>query len=267
MIMSKDKRLWSVYKHTSPSGKVYIGVAKDIKHRWRNNGSGYKGSTRIWYAIQKYGWNNFDHEIVAENLTRQDACDMEIALIKKYKSTDPSCGYNLTDGGQHGTLSRESIDKLRASLMGHPVSDEVRAKLSKSHKIPLICIETHEVFGSAREIAHKMGLCYSSVLKAANGRQDTCGGFHFAKLSDYEKGQAKRFSPSPVSYTKVRCITTGEKFDNICDASRKTGLSRRAISYACNGTHKTCGKMQWEFINDQKTKDTPFVQNDNKNKE
>ena len=84
MITSKDDRLWSVYKHTSPSGKVYIGIAKDVRHRWRNNGNGYRGSTRIWYAIQKYGWDNFLHEIVAENLTRDEACEMEIALIKKH---------------------------------------------------------------------------------------------------------------------------------------------------------------------------------------
>ena len=248
MITSKNERLWSVYKHTSPSGKVYIGIAKDVRHRWRNNGSGYRGSTRIWYAIQKYGWDKFLHEIVATDLTRQEACDMEIALIGKYKSTDPNFGYNLTAGGQHGTLSQTSVEKLRASMMGHPVSDKVRAILSESRKIPLICIETQEVFASAKEVTDKMGFCYSSVLKAARGQQDTCGGFHFAWLSDYEKGQMKKFSPSPVVYSKVRCVTTGEEFDNVSDASRKTGLSRRSISYACNGIHKTCGNMQWEFI-------------------
>ena len=254
MITNKDTRLWSVYKHTSPSGKVYIGIAKDVKHRWRNNGSGYKGSTRIWYAIQKYGWDNFNHEIVAKNLTRQEACDMEILLIKKYKSTDSNYGYNLTTGGQHGTLSPESIEKLRASLKGHPVSDKVRAILAECNKIPLICIETQEVFASAKDVADRMGLCRTSVSKAARGQQDTCGGFHFAWLSDYEKGQIKQFTPSPTLYTKVRCVTTGEEFDNICEASRKTSLSRRGISYACNGVHKTCGKMQWEFINKEEIK-------------
>ena len=257
MITSNDERLWSVYKHTSPSGKVYIGIAKNIKHRWRNNGSGYKGSTRIWYAIQKYGWDNFHHQIVAKNLTRSEACDMEITLIKKYNSTDPDFGYNLTAGGQHGTLSQESIAKLSESLKGHPVSDKVRAILTECHKIPIICIETQKIFSSAQEVADQMGLCRTSVSKAAKGQQDTCGGFHFALLRDYEKGQIKRFTPSPTIYTKVRCITTGEEFDNICDASRKTGLSRRGISYACNGIHKTCGKMQWEFIYD-KERDHPL---------
>ena len=102
--------------------------------------------------------------------------------------------------------------------------------------------------GIAKDITDKMGLCYSSVLKAANGRQDTCGGFHFAVLSDYQKGQIKKFKPSSFTYDRVRCVTTGEEFDNISEASRKTGISRRGISYACNGIHKKCGGMRWEFI-------------------
>lgn len=251
MTTSDNKRLWSVYKHTSPSGKVYIGIAKDVKHRWRGDGSGYKGSTRIWYAIQKYGWDNFEHEIVAKGLTRQEASEMEISLIKKYNSTDPAYGYNLTSGGYNGTLSPESRAKLSASLMGHPVSDKVKAILAESHKIPLICLETKEVFASSQDVANKMGLCRTSVLKAAKGKQDTCGGYHFAVLSDYEKGRIKKFVPAPAIYTRVRCVTTGEEFDNICDASRKTGISRRGISYACNGTHKTCGGMRWEFVREE----------------
>lgn len=253
MTISSTERKWSVYKHTSPSGKVYIGIAKDVKHRWRNNGTGYKGSTRIYYAIKKYGWDNFAHEIVAKNLTREEACEMESALIKTYNSTDPAYGYNLTSGGQSFAFAPESIEKLRASQLGHPVSENVLKILSECHCIPIICLETKETFANARIAADKMGLCYSSVGRAARGKQDTCGGYHFAVLSDYENGQIKKFTPAPSPYRRVRCITTGEEFDNICVASRKTGLSRRGISYACNGVHETCGKMQWEFIPAYKT--------------
>lgn len=247
-----NERLWSVYMHTSPSGKVYIGIAKDVKHRWRGNGMGYKGSTRIWYAIQKYGWETFRHDIIATNLTREEACDMEIELISKHKANDPAYGYNLESGGQYPTLAPESIEKMRQSQMGHPVSDKVRAILSESQRIPIICIETQEVFASAQEASDKMGLCRTSISKAAKGKQDTCGGYHFAVLSDYRNGEIKRFTPSPKIYPRVRCVTTGDEFENICEASRKTGLSRRGISYACNGVHQTCGKMKWEFINSER---------------
>lgn len=246
--MSENERVWSVYKHTSPSGKVYIGIAKNIKQRWRSGGNGYRGCTRIWCAIQKYGWDNFKHEIIVENLTQKEASETEIALIKKHNATDPAYGYNLTFGGYNGKLSLESRAKISASLMGHPVSDKVRAILRESHSKPLICLETKEVFESAQDVTNKLGLCRTSVLKAANGRQEACGGYHFAVLSDYESGQIKKFVPSPAIHTKVRCVTTGEEFENISDASRKTGITRRGISYACNGVHATCGGMRWEFI-------------------
>ena len=249
MITDKNEKLWSVYIHTSPSNKVYIGIAKDVKHRWRNQGSGYKGSNRIYYAIKKYGWDNFKHEIVATNLTREEACEMEIELINKYHSTDTRYGYNMKEGGQHGSLAQESIEKLRKSQMGHPVSERVKKILAECNSIKVICIETKEIFDSITEAADKMNLCRTSVARAARGNQENCGGYHFAWLSDYQNGTIKRFVPNPAVYRRVRCITTGEEFDTVCEASRKTGLSRRGISYACNGVHETCGKMKWEFIN------------------
>lgn len=248
MSMIKNERLWSVYRHVSPSGKIYIGATKDPKHRWRGNGNGYKGSTGIWDAIQEYGWDNFDHEIIASGLTEQEAHAMESELIERYDTMNPDRGYNLTSGGRHGKFSLEAIDRLSASQMGHPVSDKVRAILAERHNKPVVCIETGEVFKNSEVASFEMGLCRTSILKAAHGKQDTCGGYHFATLRDYENGTIPRFVPAPSPYNRVRCITTGEEFENVCDASRKTGLSRRAISYACNGVHDTCGGKRWEFI-------------------
>lgn len=51
---------WCVYKHTSPSAKVYIGVTKkNVDERWSGNGNRYRGSASFHNAIKKYGWDNF----------------------------------------------------------------------------------------------------------------------------------------------------------------------------------------------------------------
>ena len=52
-----------VYKHTNKeNGKVYIGItSQEPKRRWQN-GAGYYG-TYFYYAIQKYGWDGFEHDI------------------------------------------------------------------------------------------------------------------------------------------------------------------------------------------------------------
>ena len=64
---------WCVYKHTSPSKGVYIRITKQNPViRW-SNGSGYKRNPYFYKAIQKYGWDNFKHEILFSNLTQEEA--------------------------------------------------------------------------------------------------------------------------------------------------------------------------------------------------
>ena len=62
--MTKDN--YSIYKHTSPSGKSYIGITKQGKKRFGKDGNGYKKQRKFYNAIQKYGWDNFKHEIIED---------------------------------------------------------------------------------------------------------------------------------------------------------------------------------------------------------
>ena len=63
---------YTVYKHTSPSGKVYIGITKrKPEYRW-NKGKGYRKDQLLFYrAIKKYGWDNFTHEILYTGLSEK----------------------------------------------------------------------------------------------------------------------------------------------------------------------------------------------------
>lgn len=71
------ERKWIVYKHTSPSNKSYIGSTyQPLEDRSGRDGIGYKQNTEFYNDIQKYGWENFKHEILIENL--------ENSLIARY---------------------------------------------------------------------------------------------------------------------------------------------------------------------------------------
>ena len=76
---------YSLYWHFSPSRKIYIGITGvDPKKRW-SGGSGSKGCTMFYHAIQKYGWENFQHHIAKTGLTREEASELEKELVKSEK--------------------------------------------------------------------------------------------------------------------------------------------------------------------------------------
>ena len=76
---------WKIYKHTSPRGKVYIGITKQtINQRWRN-GTGYKDSSYFYKAVIKYGWDAFEHKIIQTTDTLEKAQILEKMWISFYK--------------------------------------------------------------------------------------------------------------------------------------------------------------------------------------
>lgn len=112
-----------VYRHISPSGKVYVGQAVNIQRRWGYKGEQYlhkkKDGTYVQAAfaraILKYGWENFTHEVLLEEVSKNEANYAEKYLIKWYKLHDIS--YNITDGGEgtcglHQVISEERRKKI-----------------------------------------------------------------------------------------------------------------------------------------------------------
>lgn len=170
----KSKDRWCVYKHTSPSGKVYIGMTNNTKNRWRQNGIGYKTQPIFWRAIKKYGWENFTHEIICCDLTMEDAQQAEVDLIEKHNSTDRDFGYNVSIGGSYMAVeaahSPESIEKARQTRrknreagkkdprIGRKYPPEFGRKVSASLK-GVMAGEKHPLYGKhlSEETRKKIG--------------------------------------------------------------------------------------------------------------
>lgn len=140
------KDICCVYAHINKTNnKVYIGITgQDPIKRWGINGCQYtlKKHRKFHEAIKKYGWNNFEHIILLENLTWSQAKEYEKSLIKEFDSYNN--GYNMTMGGDGkvGTpswikgkhQSEETKRKISESEKGKIVSDSTRQKISESHK-------------------------------------------------------------------------------------------------------------------------------------
>lgn len=98
--MKKDN--YKIYMHKNKiNEKVYIGQTKrTLEQRSGSDGRGYKECDRFWNAIQKYGWDNFEHIILEENIpNREMANGREIYYIELYNSTNIDFGYNISSGG------------------------------------------------------------------------------------------------------------------------------------------------------------------------
>lgn len=136
IIQNKENENYKVYIHTNKiNGKYYVGITckKYVSQRWRN-GDGYKKCPYFNNAIQKYDWNNFDHEVIARGLTKEEAENFEILLISKLKSNQSEYGYNIANGGNsNGKHSQETIQKIREANLGK--NNHMYGKhLSEEHK-------------------------------------------------------------------------------------------------------------------------------------
>lgn len=217
-----------VYKHTSPSNKIYIGITcQNIDRRWRN-GNGYKSQKYFYRAIEKYGWDNFKHEILYENLEKEQAKILEMSLIYYYDSTNPSFGYNLTKGGEGHN--------------GYSPSKETRKKLSEVHK------------GKEPWNKGKTNIFSDETRRkiSENNKNRHLSDESKKKISEAHKG--KNVGKNNGKAKAVICITTMTIFDCISQGALFYNLKNTNISKCCRGKTKFCGKLSdgtklvWRYL-------------------
>lgn len=123
---------YCVYMHTSPSGKVYIGItSRKVNERWQN-GKGYRDNQHFARAIKKYGWDHIQHEILLDGLTREQASEYEKMYIAFYDSTNPVKGYNLTTGGESNYyMTKEFSNKCSERMKKKYSTEEGRKEASE----------------------------------------------------------------------------------------------------------------------------------------
>jgi group I intron endonuclease len=115
-----------VYQHmNSITNKCYIGwTSNTIDVRWKQHVAisiKKNINNKFQNALRKYSLDNWEHKILAENLTIEEAKKKEIELITLYNSFH--AGYNSTKGGDGNNgivMSAESNLKRSNALKGQP---------------------------------------------------------------------------------------------------------------------------------------------------
>ena len=214
-----------VYKHTSPNNKSYIGItSQKSERRWRRNGYGYKDHTYFWNAIQKYGWDNFQHEILFEGLTKEEAEQKEIELIAHYNSNDGNCGYNLSIGGESGSKGYKYTEEQR-KRMSENRKGEKNGMYGKHH--------TEETKQKERKLHTRENLSEDTIYKMSVAKK--------GKKRDKQSIEKQRKTIS----NKVICIETACEYIGTKEAGRLNNIDPSCISKVCRGERETAGGLHW----------------------
>jgi group I intron endonuclease len=226
---------YTVYKHTSPRGKVYIGItARPVSRRWRG-GSAYRNNAHFYAAIKKYGWEAFQHAILAEGLTKEAACAMEVRLIAEHDSTNPAKGYNRSRGGDKTT-------------MGYRVSNTTRQKISQAlvgKKKGVPHTRAHAEHISRGLMGHRVTEATREKLRAVLGDR-----FNTAEARARQKVNTPR-GETHHRATSVSCIDTGEIYPTIQEAAKAKGLHRSGVSACCRGAQQSAGGLRWQYYKEK----------------
>lgn len=176
-----------LYEHRNKiNGKRYIGITNNKTKRWYGKGKHYEGCPYFWAAIQKYGWDNFEHNVLVYDLSLEEASRLEKHYIETFKTREKDFGYNLAEGGTNAPTmlgkhhSKETRQKMRESALGKVISEGQRKSHSKWMSENFIgkrnpksravrCINTGEVFESQRIASQAKGVLQSKIWKCCNG--------------------------------------------------------------------------------------------------
>lgn len=196
------------------NGHSYIGfttkglVKRESQHR-RDGRLGYLRCARFSRALKKYGDENFVFEVMYDFNGDEDFAKLyEIEAIEKYRPE-----YNLSRGGDGGSLAEETKQRISAGNLGKSrnagvkKSTETRSRMSaamtgvkhvktdklltsvlanlhkarEACKIPVICLDDGRIFPGAVDAEKFYGLPKGKVCLVTTGQRKHTKGMHFAR--------------------------------------------------------------------------------------
>ena len=184
-----------VYTITSPEGKVYVGKSKaSCRELWKRPryGEGYKPHKELYADIKKFGWGRFDRECVADNLTPEEASQLEADTIARLDSLYPN-GYNKSSGGDkyYRVVYQTRLDKGRTHKYIRTTEqiEQYKQHMRELHGTPVIqCTrdgEPIEIWQSISEAGDALNIDTGNIAHSARKERATAGGYIWVYVDDY----------------------------------------------------------------------------------
>lgn len=219
------EKKYCVYLHKNKiNNKTYIGITfRKPKDRWLN-GNGYKRQPKFFNAILKYGWDNFEHIILEEDIpSEEEALKRETYYIKKYNSVEN--GYNVNVEGQKSSPY---------CFKG----------------IKIYCIENQTYYDSIAEAARQLNFSNpGDIEKVIRGERNGCHNLHFLKAEDVNIENIKRALQKQTGrFRKIYCLENKQIYNSLQEAANFCQRSPQSVMLNCQGKRKSCGGYHFQYF-------------------
>lgn len=207
--------------------KKYVGQSVNLLERYAKHKGGYSGAVKLVRAIAKYGWENFEWEVL-ELCPPEQLTDREEYWIREFKTTSDEFGYNIHERQEqpkHMQWSEEAKKRVRESgakrdhFRGRKQTEEAKKAIGEKHRGKYVSEETRKKLSETRK------------RKIAEG---TLKSYKFSPEDTKKGADAKRGKPGIKNYKKtlVTNIQTGETFiyPSVGHAARAIGIHGSVIS-------------------------------------
>ena len=250
-----EEKCYKIYVHINKiNGKRYIGQTKQSLDQRFRSGEGYKGSPKFYGAIKKYGWDNFKHILLFDELTLEEANQKEEELIKQYDTTNDDKGYNIAYGGDNHNISEETVQKILIA----------KQKQVDRYDKNGVYIDS---FDNAKIAGKILNINPTGIYACCNGVRKSAGNYIWkyhndeSDIVEYENPRFKR-----VAQIDRYTLTPINEFNSISEASEYTGINKNSIALCCRKELKTAGRYIWRYINDNSDIDLDYINTKQPNK-
>lgn len=179
------KKTYKIYRYwVETGGQEWNYVGQTVKSRGSRGGSwktlsGYKDQPKFYSAIQKYGPESFQYEVIWETSDKQEAFDLEKMTIEILDSIEH--GFNSSIGGYGNTGCHNQLGKKRkVKTPEHKFETAVNIARGKGRS----GVVQYDLDGNyiaeyplIKHAAEKIGISHTSIIFACQGKRKTAGGF------------------------------------------------------------------------------------------
>lgn len=243
---------YTIYAHVNKqNGKMYIGQTcqTDLTRRW-TGGNGYKECPHFYAAIQKYGWDGFDHVILQTGLTAEEANAYEQGYISFFETNTVEKGYNIQDGGYVGG---KMSDEGRASFLEkHTGQNNPKAKPVAVFDLSGKLVETFQTqteaarFLGVRDVSEACLLRRGTVAKHIVRFLSEVNGVTQLPLEEiYQPYDCRMLFKPVIQYTLDGTFVS--LFGSVKEAAHQFHVQSSAISSCARMERKSSCGYQWRY--------------------